>query len=162
VKNSGLPLSSFPPHVQAQISAQIHPQSLVAPLPVPVKQNQIGTAFIEPMGKPRMTQRDKWFKRKSVTRYWSYAAKLRSEFPNPIVDPVEVSWKAYFSIPKSWSKKKRAEHAGKPHRSKPDRDNVDKGILDALWKDDSRIAKGRLEKFWDDGLGARIELFVEA
>jgi Holliday junction resolvase RusA-like endonuclease len=72
-----------------------------------------------------------------------------------------VSWVAYFPIPQSWSKKKKAEMAGQLHRQVPDRDNVDKAILDALFKDDSGIAAGHIEKRWDDGNGPRIELEIE-
>lgn len=43
------------------------------------------------------------------------------------------------------------------HRAKPDRDNIDKALLDALFNDDSGIASGLIEKRWDDGNGPRIE-----
>jgi len=50
--------------------------------------------------------------------------------------------------------------SGQLHRQKPDRDNVDKGILDALWDEDSGIACGYLEKRWEDTDGPRIELII--
>jgi Holliday junction resolvase RusA-like endonuclease len=50
---------------------------------------------------------------------------------------------------------------GQPHRAKPDRDNIDKAILDALFPDDSVVAEGYLCKLWDDGKGARIEIEME-
>jgi Holliday junction resolvase RusA-like endonuclease len=71
-----------------------------------------------------------------------------------------VNWTAYFAFPASYSKKKRAGLVGQVHRVKPDRDNVDKGLLDALFQDDSCVALGRLEKFWDDGHGARMVVEV--
>ena len=52
----------------------------------------------------------------------------------------------------------QAEMAGALHRAKPDRDNIDKAILDALFTDDSGIAAGHLEKRWDDGGGPRLEI----
>lgn len=119
------------------------------------------TAFLEPMGKPRMTQRDKWKKRPVVVRYREWCDKLRAAMPENLPgNPVSVSWKAYFSMPESWTKKKKAEMKGQHHRQKPDRDNCDKAILDCLWKDDSVIACGSIEKQWDDGQGARIELEI--
>jgi len=69
-----------------------------------------------------------------------------------------VDWTAYFPMAKSWSKKKKEQHAGQIHQQKPDRDNVDKAILDAIFKDDSIISDGLLKKRWDDGDGARIEI----
>jgi Holliday junction resolvase RusA-like endonuclease len=54
-------------------------------------------------------------------------------------------------MPKSWSKKRRDAERGQLHRSKPDRDNIDKAILDTLYpKSDSGIARGSLEKLWGD------------
>jgi Holliday junction resolvase RusA-like endonuclease len=116
---------------------------------------------IEPMGKPRMTQRDKWAKRPVVMRYRDYADQLRAGCTGITSNPVCVSWRAFFTMPKSWSKKKREAHLGALHRAKPDRDNIDKGILDALWEQDSGIARGTLEKRWDEGNGARLEITAE-
>lgn len=114
---------------------------------------------IEPIGKPRMTQRDKWKKRPVVMRYRAYADALRLNYRGPL-SPTRVSWKAYFTLPPSWSKAKKLAMAGTFHQAKPDRDNVDKGILDALFAKDQCIAFGTLAKYWDDGKGARIELEV--
>jgi Holliday junction resolvase RusA-like endonuclease len=117
------------------------------------------TAYVEPMGKPRMTQRDKWAKRPVVLRYRAFADAVRASAPADMVTaPISVSWKAYLSMPDSWSQKKKEAHKGRLHQSKPDRDNIDKGILDALWPNDSCIATGTIEKRWDDGKGARIEI----
>lgn len=116
--------------------------------------------FIEPMGKPRMTQRDKWAKRNVVVRYRSYADELRRQTKGVMASPIIVSWRAFFTMPESWSAKKKALLCGELHTAKPDRDNVDKGILDALWENDQGVALGTLEKRWDDGIGARIELVV--
>lgn len=116
----------------------------------------------EPMGKPRMTQRDKWKKRPCVVRYRAWADKARESAPaNLPTDPLVVSWTAYFSMPASWSAKKRNFMRGTFHRQKCDRDNVDKGILDALFKSDCGIAGGTLVKRWDDGQGPRVIVQVE-
>lgn len=116
---------------------------------------------IDPMGKPRMTQRDKWAKRPCVMRYRDYADTLREKCQGIMPSPTVVSWTAFFTMPKSWSLKKQAALKGQLHRAKPDRDNIDKGILDALWEQDSGVARGTLEKRWDDGNGARIEITVQ-
>ena len=120
------------------------------------------TIPISPVGKPRMTQRDKWYKRDCVQRYWDFCEAMRLYARNKVpVDTDNLSWIVYFPIPKSWSKKKQAEMAGKYHRQKPDRDNIDKAIMDALLKEDCAVAKGSTEKRWDDGYGPRIFLMWE-
>ena len=118
------------------------------------------------MGKPRMTQRDKWKKRPCVMRYRAYKDELNlniSKYPDLVSDlesgdVIGVSWVAVLPMPKSWSKKKKLAMKGRYHRQKPDRDNIDKGILDAILKDDSGVAVGSMTKIWDDGEGARIML----
>lgn len=119
---------------------------------------------IEAMGKPRMTQRDKWAKRDCVVKYYEWSDAFRalvegSGITNECLKNVNhVSWTAYFSMPKSWSEKKKLSMKGKLHLSKPDRDNIDKAILDTLFNSDSAIADGIICKRWDDGKGPRIEL----
>ncbi|MDR1282429.1 MAG: RusA family crossover junction endodeoxyribonuclease [Opitutaceae bacterium] len=114
------------------------------------------------MGKPRMTQRDKWAKRDCVTRYyaWKDVAKLAFKMAHRTMPQgvYRVDWFAFLPIPPSWSKKKKTEHTGKLHFAKPDRDNIDKAVLDALWDDDSGVACGYIEKRWDDGRGPRLEV----
>ena len=117
------------------------------------------TINVAPMGKPRMTQQDKWKKRPPVVRYHAFSDEVRMQTAHiDFGDPIEVSWKAYLPMPKSWTAKKKAELTGQRHRQKPDRDNIDKAILDSLFKEDCRVSGGRLDKYWDDGDGPRIEL----
>lgn len=55
-----------------------------------------------------------------------------------------------FVIPmaKSWSKKKKLEHDGKPHQKKPDIDNIVKSLFDALFTEDEHIWDFRATKVW--------------
>jgi Holliday junction resolvase RusA-like endonuclease len=68
--------------------------------------------------------------------------------------PIQVNLKAYFQIPKSWSKKKQAAAmAGQIwHTTKPDKDNIEKAVCDALngilYKDDSQVVRGISEKLY--------------
>ena len=117
------------------------------------------TIPITAIGKPRMTQRDRWKQRPCVVRYREYCDQLREAVGRVECTGV-VNWTAYFPLPKSWSKRKKAELTGQPHQQKPDRDNIDKGILDALFAEDSGIHRGELIKLWDDGQGPRIELEI--
>ena len=115
---------------------------------------------IVPMGKPRMTQRDRWKKRPVVVRYRAWCDELRLHVKGlpetHLID--DFSWTAVIPMPKSWSRKKRTEHCGQIHRSRPDRDNIDKAILDCLFKEDSGIGPGRLDKRWGETGRLTIEI----
>ena len=39
---------------------------------------------------------------------------------------------------------------GKPHRMKPDKDNLEKGFLDSILKEDSVVWDGRVTKLWGE------------
>lgn len=116
----------------------------------------------QPIGKPRMTQRDKWAKRPAVIRYRQWADEAREQIQHITLpgEPISLTIRAYFAMPQSWSNRKRVELAGKPHRSKPDWDNVAKAIQDIFWTNDQMVAEGHVQKFWDDGGGARVEVEV--
>ena len=103
---------------------------------------------VMPMGKPRMTRADKWKKRPEVLRYRAFCDHVRLLG----VKLSEANSHATFILPmpKSWSKKKRAEMNGKPHQSKPDKDNLEKALLDALFEDDAHIWDSRVTKLWGE------------
>lgn len=67
---------------------------------------------------------------------------------------LSLSWVAYFKPPDS-----KSARIGKIHQQKPDRDNVDKAILDALFEDDSGVAVGKIEKRWASL--SRLEVMAE-
>lgn len=95
---------------------------------------------IEPMGKVRMTQSDKWKKgpkmRPVVRRYWAYHDRLR-ELGVTVENGDEVHF--HIQMPKSWSKSKKALHDGTPCLSKPDTDNLVGGLVDAVHENDAHI-----------------------
>ncbi|HBL6924151.1 TPA: RusA family crossover junction endodeoxyribonuclease [Citrobacter koseri] len=103
---------------------------------------------ITPLGKPRMTQRDKWQKRPPVLRYRAFCDEVRL---NKVSLP-ESGYHVTFILPMpaSWSRKRRAEMSGKPHQQKPDKDNLEKALLDAIFDDDSRVWDGRVTKIWGE------------
>lgn len=118
------------------------------------------TAYLQPMGKPRMTRSDKWKERPCVLAYREWCDKLREAAP-PLPDtPGVVEVAAYFEMPASWGKKKKQEMAGQPHRVKPDSDNILKGCCDALISADQTVWNMVITKRWDDGQGARMEIGV--
>lgn len=93
----------------------------------------------------------------------------------PFEGPVGVWVEAIFEPAPSWSKRKReAALAGFWHTQKPDRDNVEKSVLDGLnpdpkakreedrlpfcLLDDAQVADGSTRKRW--GFPARTEVFI--
>jgi Holliday junction resolvase RusA-like endonuclease len=104
----------------------------------------------DPMGKPRMTQRDRWKKRPVVLRYHDYCDRIREAAPTLVaqVDVYAVDVIAHIAMPDSWAKKKKAALDEQMCRGKPDWDNIGKAVCDALFEEDSGIADGRTRKFW--------------
>lgn len=82
------------------------------------------------------------------------ASRARQIFAEPYSSPVGVTIIAIFEPPKSWSKKKRAEHLWRPHEQKPDGDNIAKLVLDAMsgiaYDDDKRATTIKIEKIWGE------------
>lgn len=115
-----------------------------------------------PIAAPRMTQSDRWKQRPCVVQYRSWKDLIRlhcSPIPAAL-EVVSLSWVAYFAPPESWSKKKKQATIGTLHRTKPDRDNLDKALLDALFPDgDQAIAQGTIRKEW--GTFERLEITIE-
>ncbi len=103
---------------------------------------------VVPMGKPRMTRADKWKKRPEVLRYRAFCDHVRLLGVKLPEANSHITF--ILPMPKSWSKKKRAEMNGKPHQSKPDKDNLEKALLDALFEDDAHIWDSRVTKLWGE------------
>lgn len=109
---------------------------------------------ITPVAKPRMTRSDKWKRRPIVLRYRAFCDEVRLrrvELPE--------SYHVVFVIPmpESWSSRKKATMDGQPHRQVPDKDNLEKALLDALHEDDCHIWDGRVTKIWGKKGEIRIE-----
>lgn len=129
-----------------------------------------------PIGKPRMTRRDKWARRPCVLEYRAWADSARLALyralnaannlgaidVNHKMRPglYEVSWVAYIGMADTWSKKNRLRLENQLHFGKPDRDNIDKALLDSLFGDDRGVCSGRLLKYWDDGQGPRLVVTI--
>lgn len=122
------------------------------------------TFQVDPIGKPRMTQRDKWNPSLAVKRYHRFKDQmLEAIFGDPelreflkTTDVLQIDWSAFIGIPKTWTAAKRESLAGALHRQKPDKDNIEKALLDAVLYEDSGIACGWTSKQWDDGKGPRL------
>jgi len=101
---------------------------------------------IVPVPKPRMTRSDKWKKRPPVLRYFAFKdeVRLKKVHVNECGDHITF----VIPMPNSWSKKKKAEYDGKPHQQKPDKDNLEKALLDAIYDEDSHVWDSRVSKVW--------------
>jgi Holliday junction resolvase RusA-like endonuclease len=97
------------------------------------------------MGKPRMTRSDKWKKRPAVMRYRAFKDECRL---HNVALPELPCITFYMPMPASWSKKKKADMDGQPHKSKPDLDNILKALFDALYEDDAHIWYVTAKKIW--------------
>lgn len=51
-------------------------------------------------------------------------------------------------MPSSWSAKKRGEMCMRKHQKKPDKDNLEKALLDAMYSEDMAAWDGRVTKVW--------------
>lgn len=122
------------------------------------------------VGKPRMTQRDKWKKRKPVIQYRAFCDELIR-----LMQEAEPEWAALLfqgevevigitsivrlPMPPSWSGKKREAKAGTLHDSKPDASNIYKAIEDAICVEDKQVAQIGCSKFWTCG-EAKVDISI--
>lgn len=104
--------------------------------------------IITPVGKPRMTRRDKWKQRPPVMCYRIFCDEARLHGIRVPESGAHITF--VLPMPPSWSKKKRAAMDGQPHQQKPDLDNLKKSLLDALFEDDSHIWDTRTSKVWGE------------
>lgn len=109
---------------------------------------------IAPCPKPRQTARDKWQRRPAVVRYRAFADAVRRA--GLVVPESGCHLVFLLPMPSSWSKKRRTEMIGQPHRQKPDLDNLVKALLDAVHDDDSGVWKLSAEKRWSESGGITI------
>lgn len=115
----------------------------------------IKTYNLTPVPKPRMTRSDAWKKRACVMRYWAFKDKVR-ELGITLNDSNQhITF--ILAMPKSWSKKKQLDMDGKPHQQKPDKDNLEKALLDSLFTEDKHIWDSRVTKLW----GPRGQIIIE-
>lgn len=87
---------------------------------------------------------------------------------SPIEGPVQVDIAFFFPRPKSHYHVRKGgmtlrEEAPAMHTSKPDLDNLDKAVLDALttlrmWRDDSQVVATRMIKAYAEEPGAEITI----
>lgn len=108
--------------------------------------NGITEYNITGMGKPRMLRHRRRNAPPAVERYWQFKELCQLKR----VSVPESGYHLIFVLPmpKRWSEKKKAEMNGTRHQQKPDKDNLEKALLDAIYDDDSKVWDGRVSKVW--------------
>jgi Holliday junction resolvase RusA-like endonuclease len=105
-----------------------------------------------------MSQRDKWAKRAPVLRYRAFCDRVRLM---RIEVPPACRVVFHIPMPASWSEKKRRDCVGQPHLSKPDLDNLQKALLDAVYEDDSCVWRIHAMKVWAREGAIEVEPITE-
>lgn len=103
---------------------------------------------MRPVAAPRQTRRDKYKPRPPVQRYHAFRDEVRIrhvQIPAPYYHVVFV-----LAMPSSWSASQRTAARGRRHQQKPDKDNLEKALLDSVFGDDSHVWDGRVTKIWGD------------
>lgn len=119
-----------------------------------------------PMGAPRQVRSDAWKKRPIILKYRAVKDALRAEVNkhkaqyliDKILETGKLKMDVYLPMPDSWSIKEREKMALKPHRVKPDVDNIVKGMMDCFYESDSAIWSLDVRKYYDSfaGTGAYV------
>lgn len=109
---------------------------------------------ITPVPAPRMTRADRWKKRPCVLRYFAFKDEVRLRKVT-LESGHEITF--HLPMPNSWSAKKKATMNGRPHKQKPDIDNLYKALSDSIYEDDSHISSISIKKRWAYEGGITIE-----
>ncbi|MBL5767998.1 RusA family crossover junction endodeoxyribonuclease [Heyndrickxia sporothermodurans] len=121
---------------------------------------------IVPMGAVRTTQKQK-FVDERAKRYFTYkqhiALLAKQHIKMPSANPILADITFYMPIPNSWSQKKKERYNGAIHKSKPDIDNLIKGLFDSLnkiaWKDDNQVYEVHSKKIYSFNPGIGVEIW---
>lgn len=108
-----------------------------------------------PVAKPRMTQADRWKKRPVVEKYWKFKDNIKAQAKRQgfkLGQAYKVTF--YLPLPKSMSMKRKEAFLNKPHKIRPDLDNMIKSLNDCLLEEDGAVYYVTAQKKW--GVGGKI------
>lgn len=101
---------------------------------------------VSPVPAPRQVQKDKWRPSDPVKRYRAFRDELALR---QLWVPIDFHHIVFvMPILTTMSKSKVDALDGTPHLQKPDRDNLEKALLDSAFSDDCRIWNGQTTKIW--------------
>ena len=119
------------------------------------------TVRCDPKGAPRQCRSDSWRPRECVIRYRRLRDRIRAAAGLIAPFPDSITCAFLIAMPPSWSQRKQDVMAGRPHRAKPDIDNLVKGVLDALLQQDGCVHGCIAHKHWCREGEQRIEVMLE-
>lgn len=108
---------------------------------------------IDPMSAPTMTAADKYNKRPIVSRYFGYRNQIRCQANlKGLRDLPGCIDSLIFNIPMPgfWSKRKKNEMRGQNHTTRPDIDNILRGVMNVFGEDSHIHTIRNLQKIWSD------------
>ena len=118
-----------------------------------------------PKSRPRACG-NRFYTPKKTVDFENYIALLSSNEmcgSKPSANPIFVEVAFLFETPKSWSKKKKKAALDGYHVSKPDIDNLEKSVFDALngivWIDDAQVFKVIKEKKYSQESSIQIKIY---
>ena len=117
--------------------------------------------------RPRMTRTGHTYTPKATKDYESEVLMAFAMEENDLIfdNPVAADIQIFVTMPKAWSKKRKAMNIDKPPIDirTPDLDNVAKSILDALngvaYKDDKQVVSLEVNRMWGIEDKVVVELF---
>lgn len=104
------------------------------------------TFDITPMAAPRLSRKDGFKPSPAARRYFNFRDQIKAmALQHHIMElPVAMGFIFRIPMPKSWSDAKRSKFDRQVHQSKPDLDNLIKGITDSIAynrsRDDAHVA----------------------
>lgn len=101
---------------------------------------------ITPVPAPRMTKADAWRKRPCVLRYFNFKDDVKKAYVKIPHSGAHIIF--HIPMPQSWGRAKKEKHNDRPHKSRPDVDNLYKALSDAIYNNDSCIWDVRISKVW--------------
>lgn len=121
-------------------------------------------------GRPRFARQGKFVHTYDPPKSREYKAKVAQSFQQaymgkPLTKPVKITIRAVFGVPKSYSKARaKACLEGREWPTKkPDTDNIEKGVYDALnglaYEDDKQIVQASVYKVY--GPQAKVVVSIE-
>lgn len=101
---------------------------------------------VTPVPAPRQVNADRWSPSDRVKRYRAYRDELKLR---QIWVPTTFHHAVFLlPMPKSWKPTEREAMDLTAHKQTPDRDNLEKALLDATFGNDCEIWNGQTTKLW--------------
>ena len=122
---------------------------------------------LQPLQRSRSNKKRRYTPTETRECKEAIALRFKMVYPGeaPLTGALKLNLEVGIAVPKSCSKKERLYRLGEGyyHCQKPDLDNLEKTVKDALnglaYRDDCQVAVCSKEKHWSDDHFVRIELY---